>query len=311
MFGSDFPSDLPSFEKKFGSDDACREYLFQLKWPNGFVCPSCGHTKYWLTAKHRYQCAACEHQASVTVGTVMENSKKPLSLWFKAIFLAAFQKSGINAVNLRNMLGFGSYQTAWTWLHKIRRSMVCEDREKLGVKIKTVETDEAYIGGVKPGKAGRGAEGKQAVAVAVETVAPRGMGRVRIEVVQNCGSAALGAFLQNNIEQETTIITDKWPAYTAAALKGFIHKAVESTKNALSCVHIVISLFKRWLLGTHQAGTSPKYLQNYADEFVFRFNRRKSKNRLKVFARLLEQAASTPATTYRDITGNKGKERQT
>ncbi len=155
MFGDDFPTTLPEFEKRFGTDEACREYLYRLKWPDGFICPRCGNIKFWWTSKSKLHCTACGHQASVTVGTVLENTKKPLTLWFRAIFLTAFQKSGINAVNLQNLLGLGSYATAWTWLQKIRRSMVfVRTGKNLGRKTEKSRLTKHNIGGKKEGKRG-------------------------------------------------------------------------------------------------------------------------------------------------------------
>lgn len=303
MFGNDFPKDLPSFEKRFCSDETCRDYLFKLKWPDGFSCPKCGRQKFWWTSKHKLHCSGCGHQASVTVGTVMENTKKPLSLWFKAIFLVAFQKSGINAVNLKNLLGFGSYQTAWSWLQKIRRAMVRQDREKLGFQVEKVQADETYVGGKKPGKRGRGADGKYPMAVAVEINEPKGMGRLRMRVLNNCSTYELSSFLLNNVECGTTVITDDWSGYNLAHLAGFTREIVEDVNEGLKCVHLAVSLFKRWLLGIHQGSVGPKNLQYYADEFVFRFNRRKSKNRMKVVSRLFEQVVKTAAVTYNELVG--------
>lgn len=307
MFSDDFPTTLPEFEKRFSTDEACREYLYRLKWPDGFICPRCGNIEFWWTSKSKLHCTACGHQASVTVGTVLENTKKPLTLWFMAIFLTAFQKSGINAVNLQNLLGLGSYATAWTWLQKIRRSMVCKDREKLGEENGEVQVDEAYIGGKKEGKRGRGAEGKVPVAVAVEVNNPTGIGRIRMNVINNCGACELGNFLMDNVETGSVVISDNWRGYNLIELAGYTRNVVENVNKDLKCVHLVISLFKRWLLGTLQGGVGVGHLQKYMDEFVFRFNRRTSKLRAKVFHRLLEQVVATVASTYDQIVGRKRK----
>jgi len=303
MFGNDFPKDLPGFEKRFGTDEQCRHYLFKLKWPHGFKCPSCGHEKFWWTQKHKLHCTSCGHQASVTVGTVIENSKKPLTLWFKAIFLVSFQKSGVNAMNLKCLLGLGSYQTAWTWLQKIRRAMVRENRQPLGENVDEVLVDEFYTGGKKSGKRGRGAEGKTPMAIGVETKGVKGMGRIRMQVIKNCGSLQLNDFLSKNVASGVPIGTDGWQGY--AGIQGIVHKVV--AEKSLRRLHVVVSLFKRWLLGTHQGSVSEKHLQYYADEFVFRFNRRTSKERSKVFRRLLEQIAVTKAQTYNKIVGKVKK----
>ena len=143
----DYPRTILELERRFATDEACREYLFQLRWPNGFVCPRCRETSAWPASRGRFVCTACRHQTSVTAGTIFENTRKPLTLWFRAIWYVTSQKNGASAANIQQILGLGSYQTAWTWLHKLRRAMVRPGREKLnGV----VEVDETFVGGEDP-----------------------------------------------------------------------------------------------------------------------------------------------------------------
>jgi len=161
----DFPTSEIQFDQRFTNINECYAYLFQNIWPGGFSCKKCGHTKYWISAKHIYICTCCEHQHSLTAGTIMDSSKKPITYWFKAMWWFTTRKSGINAVNLKELMGFGSYGTAWTWLQKLRRCTIGNEREKLSGR---VEVDEFFVGGQSSGKRGRGAENKTIVAVAVE-----------------------------------------------------------------------------------------------------------------------------------------------
>ena len=161
----DFPKNEIEFDQRFSNPKACYQYLFKQKWPNGFICKKCGHRKYWLSSRKLYICTRCEHQHSLTASTIMDSSKKPITYWFKAMWWFTTRKSGINAVNLKELLGLGSYGTAWCWLQKLRCCTIRQDREKLSGR---VEVDEFFIGGQKSGKRGRGAEGKTIVAVAVE-----------------------------------------------------------------------------------------------------------------------------------------------
>jgi hypothetical protein len=176
----DLPCDLPGFLERFGTDEQCREYLIGARWPEGFRCAGCGHERFHrLRARLALECAACGKQHSYMAGTIFEQTKTGLARWFLAIWLVTSSKSGISAMELKRQMGFGSYQTAWSWLHKIRRAMVAPDRRRLAGR---VEADETYLGAAKPGRGGRGASGKAKVAGAVES----GRGRARGSV--GCGS---------------------------------------------------------------------------------------------------------------------------
>jgi len=298
-----FPNTLIEFEKEFATEEQCRDYLFKMKYPNGFCCPKCNHNEYWLTTKnHLLHCKNCGRQTSLKVGTIMESSNKSLLLWFHAIFLVAFQKSGISAKNLQNQLGFGSYQTAWSWLHKIRNAMRREGRSKL---FGYVETDESLYGGIKKGKRGRGAENKQYFAVGVELKTGTGLGRIRMDVIENAGGQSLKKFIENNVKENSNVITDGWNGYNFLKDSKYDHSIVETDDpdKKLPHIHLVVSLFKRWILGIHQGSINKKHLQLYLDEFVFRFNRRKSKSRGKVFFRLMQQAVVNKAIPYWKIVG--------
>jgi transposase-like protein len=298
----DFPTSEIEFEKRFCSEKACYDYLFKMKWPNGFVCAKCGHQFYWLSAKYVYICTQCESHFSLTADTIMRDSKKPITYWFKAMWWFTTRKSGVNAINLQDLLGLGSYVTAWSWLQKLRRCTIRQGREKLSGK---VQVDEFFIGGKKPGKRGRGAEGKSIVLAAVEKKG-RKLGRIRLQIVADCSADSLISFIDQNIEDGSQVITDGWKGYDPLDPERYDHQQIflsksEDKYSALSGVHLVASLVKRLIVCTFQGRLEPKYLQNYLDEYVFRFNRRTSRNIGKKFMRIVQQVATSVSATCRQI----------
>jgi transposase-like protein len=311
-----YPKNFQDFLEMFKDEDACRKYLFEMRWPDGFVCPKCKMaTEHWLTARNTIHCRDCEHQTSFIAGTIFQDTKKPLLLWFHIIWWVVAQKTGVSACNMKDFMGFGSYVTVWTWLQKLRRAMVRPGRDMLsGI----VEVDETYIGGVESGggKQGRGADKKTLVVVATECIGKQ-IGRVRFRCIDAATSANLIPFIQDNITQGSTIITDGWSGYKPLPLKedgkdgGYIHevKSISGSGSQahelLPHVHMVDSLVKRWLMGTHQGKVSPKYLPFYLDEFAFRFNRKLSTYRGKLFYRLIQQSVVTDPVPYDEIIGKQ------
>jgi transposase-like protein len=294
---------LAELEAQFSSEQSCREYLFQLRWPEGFRCLRCGMGKAWPLSSGRWQCAGCGHQISATAGTAFQDTRTPLPVWFRAVWLITSQKNGISALGLQQVLGWGSYQTAWTCLHKLRRAMIRPGRERL---LGAVEVDESYLGGSEAGVRGRQTETKALVVVAVEEDG-HGIGRIRLWHIPNASASSLLPFVQESIEPGSTVHTDGWLGYLPLEANGYQHKIAflkwrkEQASELLPRVHRVISLLKRWLLGTHQGAVSAEHLQDYLDEFTFRFNRRKSRSRGKLFFRLAQQATAMKPTTYRAI----------
>lgn len=293
----DFPKSEIEFDQRFSNPNACYDYLYALKWPNGFVCKKCGHKKCWISAKRLFICTSCEHQHSLTAGTIMDSSKKPIIYWFKAMWWFTTRKSGVNAVNLKDLLGLGSYNTAWSWLQKLRRCTIRKDREKLSGR---VEVDEFVVGGQKSGKRGRGAEGKTIVAVAVERCnesKKKRIGRIRLQVILDYSALSLETFINENIEPGSIIATDSWSSYPSI-INEQCHRPINQSKSDekqdnLYGAHLVTSLVKRLIRGTYQGRFEPKYLQNYLDEYVFRFNRRKSKYIGKKFMRIVQQVVAS------------------
>lgn len=299
----DYPRSLTEFEARFSTEASCRDYLYQLRWPDGFRCPCCSHQKAWPIGSTLFQCAECGYRASVIAGTIFQDTHKPLVLWFRAIWWVTSQKTGASALGLQRVLGLGSYKTAWAWLHKLRRAMVRPGRDRLSG---TVEVDETYGDSLEEGVRGRKTEKKVLIVVAAQEDG-RGIGRIRMKRIPDASSQSLHPFVEESIEPGSVIHTDGWEGYSALETKGYVHqvtilrKRKESASDLLPRVHRVISLLKRWLMGTHHGAVSPEHLDYYLDEFTFRFNRRTSRHRGKLFFRLVQQAVATSPAPYSKI----------
>lgn len=304
--GVDYPTSLSQFLDWFGSDADCARYLARLRWPDGFSCPKCDHDKWWPSKRHLYVCVAS------------------LLTWFRAAWMVSSSKSGVSAKELQRELGIG-YHAAWLLLQKLRLAMVRPGRDQDKLSGDT-EVDESYLGGPTPGgKRGRGAEGKVIIAIAVER---KGfgkkskrwkLGRTRIQVVPDVKAKTLLDFVEDTCEPGSTIYTDGLAAYKNLPSRGFTHDANAVSKGSdpahvvLPAVHRVASLVKRWLLGTHHGGIGAQHVEAYLDEFIFRFNRRKSNARGLLFYRLLQNAVVVKKLDYDTIVwsrrGQAGKRR--
>ena len=299
----EYPRSLTELEAMFSTEEACRDYLFRLRWPEGFRCPHCNGGKSWPVRGILLECSDCGRQTSVTAGTIFQDTRTPLVVWFRAMWWVTTQKNGASALGLQRVLGLKSYETAWTWLHKLRRAMVRPERELLTGR---VEVDECYLGGLEEGPRGRRAEKKALIVVAAEEDG-EGIGRIRMRQIPNASAASLKAFLLESVERGGVVHTDGWKGYARLGAKGYRHEVTvikgkkESASKLLPRVHRVISLMKRWLMGTHQGAVSHKHLDYYLDEFTFRFNRRKSKSRGKLFFRLAQQAVIVDPISYDQI----------
>lgn len=304
--GIDYPRTLQEFDNFFLNEDVCRKYLVQLRWPQGCQCPACDSLKApWITARGYLHCQECSTETSITSGTIFEKTRYPLRTWFFAIWLVTSQKYGASALGVKRALGLGSYQTAWAWLHKLRRAMVRPGRHLLHGNI---EVDETYVGGKKKeGNRGRGAEGKELVVIALEIHDPKGYGRVRMKRIPDVSADSLIPFVCETVKPGSVIRTDGWSGYSDLAKHGYTHKQIVQSGSGdpahvtMPGVHRIASLFKRVLLSTHQGAVRGKHLDYYLDEYTFRFNRRASKSRGLLFYRLMEQAVETEATTFRAI----------
>lgn len=296
-----YPKNQLEMEKQFATDEQCRSYLYSIRWPNGFVCPKCKSGEGWNTNRGLVQCKKCRYQSSVIAGTIFQDSKLPLTLWFRAIWHLTSQKHGANALGIQRILGLGSYETAWVWLQKLRRAMVRPGRDRLTGKI---EVDESYIGGEKTGKRGRGSENKALVLIAAQHDG-NNIGRIRLMKINNASGACLEASVLTMIEPESTIQTDGWGGYSRLKQLGYIHEILVQDENTdeaqLPRCHRIASLLKRWILGIHQGAISHKHLPYYLDEYTFRFNRRTSNLRGKLFYRLIQQAVQISPQTYEKL----------
>lgn len=316
--GRDYPRTWDQFLDWFPDEAACLRYLERLRWPEGFVCPHCGTAaEPYRASRNRLVCSGCRAQCSVTAGTIFAKTRTPLRSWLAAVWYVTNQKHGVSALGLKRVLGLGSYQTAWTMLHRLRRAMVRAGRERLaGV----VEVDETYVGGRDIGLAtARRARRrklkvplleskKSIVVIAVEVLEPpKGFGRIRLRRVRTATEQNVVPFVLESIEPGSTIHTDGSWIYQSLPEHGFLRDktvllgSADPAHVSLPGVHRVASLLKRWLLGTHQGSVQPHQLDYYLDEFTFRFNRRSSRSRGLLFYRLLEQAVATSPVTYRAI----------
>ena len=205
----DYPRTVEEFEARFSTEKGCREYLFQLRWPEGFRCPSCKSEKYVVIDNTLFQCSGCRHQTTVTAGTIFQDTHKPLTLWFRAMWYVMSQKNGASALGLQRVLGLGSYQTAWAWLHKLRRTMVRPGRDQLSG---WVEVDETWLGGLEEGVAGRKKGDKALIVIAAEADGNR-IGRIRMRPIQDASAGSLHAFMEDCVKKGSTLHTDGWQGY--------------------------------------------------------------------------------------------------
>jgi len=302
--GIDYPHTFQEFESWFESEGSCRDYLIRLRWPRGFQCSRCGMKEEpWVTARGYFHCRRCEAEISVTAGTLFERTRRPLRDWLLAIWFVTSQKNGVSALGLQHVMGLGSYQTAWTWMHKMRRAMVRPGRDKL---TEAVEVDETHVGGREEDVHGREIEDKAIVVIAAE-IRGRKTGRIRLRRVEDLSGDSLIPFVQEAVEPGSLVQTDGWPGYRGLEEFGYSH-TVKNIKRSRAYAHEVLphthrvaSLLKRRLAGTHQGGVQTHHLDYYLDEFTFRFNRRTSRSRGLLFYRLMQQAVAVSPVPYRDL----------
>ncbi len=304
-----FPKTLREFQSKFASEEACQQYLAACRWPDGFTCPRCSQRRaYELIKQRRWQCAACRHQVSLTAGTILHNTKTPLTVWFWAAYLMTTDKRGVSALLLQRQLALSRYETAWMMLHKFRRAMVNLAREPLQGEI---EVDDTWIGGAQTGLRGsRQLKGRKA-ALAIVAVEKRGSatGRARMAVIPDFKATTLLAFLKHNVEPGSTVYTDGLKSFTGLREAGFEHVPriqplrADLRKGAKSVVPLAdraIGNLQQWLIGTYH-GVSRAQLQVYLDEFVFRHNRRRQP--MAAFQTLLGLGTRHKPTPYNRIRG--------
>ena len=281
------PPTFLSFQRMFPDEKAAAEYFARWRWPEGFICPVCQSKRYSrIETRGLWQCLDCSHQTSVTAGTVMHRTKVPLLIWLYAIWSIGRRKAGISALQFQRETGIGSYVTAWTMLHKVRR--VLDESEEYPLHYGKVEVDESMVEGAgeDSGRQGRRlGDGDAWLVAAVERIeALRGermisvSGSARLEVIQQTNQETLEAFVKETVKTGATVVTDGLVSYDGLGAMGYEHEAhiqrsIQITKATLPKVHLLFSNLKAWLIGIFH-GVSSRYLWSYCREFIYRFNRR-------------------------------------
>ncbi len=304
---AELPRSLPEFEARFPDDAACARWLLEKRWPGGFRCPACGHDKAWELGRERLtlQCAACERQVSVTAGTVLHGSHLGLRTWFLAAWLVATHRNGMSARQLWLQLGLGSYKTAGLPLRKLRRAMVDPGREPLAGLVEVGETSLSFRAGDGPAepRPGRSHDGRLLIAGAVE-IRGKAPGRARLGVIEDYSAESLGGFVGAAIADGSTVVSDGRPGHRK--LKDVRHDprviGDAPAHPVLPWVHRVFASAKRWALGVYH-GLRPEHLQAYLDEFVFRFDRRRTPH--AAFGRLLGLSLTLEPATYQMLVGRR------
>ena len=325
-----FPTSLPEFQKVFPDDNACKEYLENIRWPEGFTCPACSLKaepyRFGTRKSTVFRCRKCSKATSLTAGTVMQSSHTPLSTWFWAAYLVTTQTPGQSALQFQRQLGLSRYETAWAILQKLRSGMVRPDRDTIGGEY-TVECDECLIGGNSRGT-GRGKHQMVNVVAAVEVrlrkededrTAKRNAkheggkplkrmfyaGRLRLRVIPSRNTAVVTRFVQDNVTTGSTIRTDAFAGYAPLKSLGYVHQPLalngdpDKAEAHLPMVHLVISNLKTWIMGTHHGAIAHYHLQAYLNEYQYRFNRRFYP--MTAFNSVLGIAAKTLPPRYADL----------
>ena len=301
-----YPDTVREFFQMFPDDKACLNYLIDLRWPTGYVCPKCKQASTpWSESRNRLACPLCRHKVTVTADTLFEKTRTPLTTWLEAAWHVTTAKNGMSAKTLERTLGT-SYHVAWMMLQRFRVAMVNSERTKL---TGTVEVDETLVGGDEHGgKRGRGTN-KDIVVIAVEVKDGKGFGRTRMRHIPDASGDSLIAFIQDSVSTDATLVTDGWRGYNKVTDYGY-KREIKNISDSDDVAHVLMpgvhrlsSLLKRWILGTHQGSVSGEHLQAYLEEYTFRFNRRNSRSRGLVFKRLIEQSLATKPITQADIVG--------
>ena len=297
----DFPRSLIAFQRQFPDEAACAAYLVSMRWPDGFRCPACGHGQAWQlrTKAWTFECRRCRRQTSARSGTLLHGSKLPLQVWFWAAYLMATHSNGISARQLQGQLGLGSYKSAWLLCAKLRHAMLDPDRNPLAGLVEIDETTIPHRTREDPvaGGAGRSHEGKMLVIGAVEIVG-KGPGRIRLAPIADYSAESIHAFMAANLAPGATAKSDGWAAYPGAPEVTHEPHVIGNMAAhiVLPWVHRVFSNLKRWALGVYH-GLRSKHLQSYLNEFVFRFNRRRTRH--AAFCSLIGLATKRNPITYK------------
>jgi len=284
---------MMDFMGRFGTEESCREYLYTIRWPEGFICPKCGvmGKPFQISCRNLYQCRHCTHQASVTAGTIMDKTKTPLTKWFLAIYLMSTDKRGCSALRLKRELGI-AYDTAWTMTHKIRNAM--GQRDGMYLLQGSVEMDDAFFGAPSEGgKRGRGTD-KTPVVIGLSLGENNRPEYVRAQVIETVDGESLLEFAEKTVMKGSEIRSDGYPSYNKLSKNGYrlvseVFDPKEKPEH-MKWLHVIVSNIKTFLLGTYH-GIGSEHMQAYLDEFCYRFNRRGWQSQL--FPRTLAACLTT------------------
>jgi hypothetical protein len=297
----EYPRNLSELEANFATEEACRVYLAQLRWPSGFRCARCGSGKAWRV-RGLWECAGCGYQSSVTAGTIFQDTRIPLPVWFRAMWWVSGPMNTASASDLQRELGLKRYETAWRLLHKLRRTMVRPGRDLLTGR---VEVDATYVRRQREGQPGDFYLGKGLIAIAAEEHGA-GVGRIRMRQITYASTASLVRFVQDSVAPGSVVHTDDLLKYRPLESRGYFHEVTfperkkknRTESQAMPRVQYVIRVFKKWLMGTYPGAVSCKLLDDYLDEFTFGFNLRRSEHRGELFLRLAQQAVTSDPVAH-------------
>ncbi len=285
-----YPHSLRDLRERLSSEEACRDFLFELRWPGGFRCARCGHRKAWLLGNKLYECANCGLQTSVTAGTVFQNTRTPLTVWFRAIWWMMGQKFGATASGLQRATGLRNYETAWTWLHKLRGLMAPPEWDRLKGVV------EAGAGEVRIHalQASSGRVFRATIVVAAQSD-NGGIREIRLRRVAELNEEFLTLFIRRTVKRGAVVITQQSFPVGHLGRFGYIHERVPRERNVeaedqLARVQTVLTELERWLNQAHQHEPNSHPL-SYLDEFVFRYNSR-AKSRGQAFVDLVRRAVT-------------------
>jgi transposase-like protein len=286
-------------QKRFDTEDACREYLIGLRWPDGFVCPICGCKDYYpISGRQKFQCKSCRYQASVTAGTVMDRSHLSLRTWIWAIYLVSRDKRGYSAIQLSRELNL-PYNTAWFLLHRIRHAMAQRDDNYMLTGI--VELDDTYFGKTKKGgKRGRGTT-KTKVLVAISKDEEGKPKYAKMRVVPDLKGKTIAKFTKSCIAEGAAVQSDAYRGFRKPLAEKYLHEyqVFDAESDMLHWLHIITGNAKAFILGTFH-GLGKKHLQCYLNEFCYRFNRRYLHS--DIFSRLLYAVTCSSTLRFADLT---------
>lgn len=289
-----------AFQKKYNTEDKCRNFLFKCRFPKGFICPKCGcHECYFINTRKIYKCKKCRHQLSITSGTVMDRTHLKLTVWLWAMYLFTIDKRGCSANNLSRVLGV-PYKTAWFILQRLRKAM--ENRDDKYLLDGVVELDDTYVGAPsKGGKRGRGSDKMKIEAALSKT--PNGKPLyLKMKCLPNLKGITIGKFARENIKEGATIETDGAQAYKKTLAKSYMHvfEIFDADNKSLAWLHTMISNMKAFISGTYH-GVERKHIDLYLAEFCFRFNRRYFFE--KIYEHLAVAAMAAPVSRFVSFVG--------